>query len=76
MLRTALIIGTAMALAGVAIAQPPAPPDLAGLWAARSIRMPVRGTLLIIDRGGALTADIAGFVVPIQRSGESPCAST
>jgi CubicO group peptidase (beta-lactamase class C family) len=46
-------------------------PNLEGLWAARSIRAPVRGTLLIIERGGTTSADLAGFTVPVQKSGKS-----
>jgi CubicO group peptidase (beta-lactamase class C family) len=64
-----------VALAGALLLGTPAyaqsAPNLEGLWAARSIRMPVRGTLLVIEGGGTMSADLAGFIVPVQKSGQS-----
>lgn len=53
-------------------AQGPATPDLVGLWeAARTFGPAVQGTLLLVERDGRLSADIAGFAVPVGiRGGE------
>ena len=70
MTRTGWIaLAGALLLGGAAHSQ--VLPNLEGLWAARSIRTPVRGTLLVIERGGTTSADLAGFVVPVQKSGQS-----
>jgi CubicO group peptidase (beta-lactamase class C family) len=60
---------SAMALAGAASAQQAAGPPLEGLWVARSMNAPVRGTLLLSNRGGPFTADIAGFQLPVRAAG-------
>lgn len=67
-----LLLSTCVAitLAGGVAAQAAPLSSLEGLWAARSINAPVRGTLRIIDRGGALSADIAGFALPVRRVGK------
>ena len=70
MTRTGWIaLACALLLGGAAHSQ--VLPNLEGLWAARSIRTPVRGTLLVFERGGTTSADLAGFVVPVQKSGQS-----
>ena len=66
-------IGLAMAvimLVGAA-AQEASDPSLEGLWAGIDRNGPdVRGTLLIVDRGAALSAELAGFVVPVRAAGD------
>lgn len=70
MSRTILLaVAGAVLLAPVASAQ--VSPSLEGLWVARSINAPLRGPLLIIDQGGSLSADFAGFSLPVQGSGQS-----
>jgi CubicO group peptidase (beta-lactamase class C family) len=66
----------ALALAGIAIlhtsspAQAPASPTLEGLWVGKERYGPdVRGSLYLVRRGGELRAEIAGFSVPVRRSG-------
>ncbi len=44
--------------------------NLEGLWAARNLRAPVSGSLLVIERGETTIADLAGFIVPVLRSGQ------
>jgi CubicO group peptidase (beta-lactamase class C family) len=59
---TSFIIAAAMAQ--------PAGPDLEGLWVANERYGPdIRGTLMILRRGGGLVADIAGFSVPVAQKG-------
>jgi CubicO group peptidase (beta-lactamase class C family) len=63
------------ALAGALMVAPGASAQVAvnfeGLWSARQQFGPaIGGTLLILDRGGGLHADISGFSVPVQRQGQ------
>jgi CubicO group peptidase (beta-lactamase class C family) len=63
------------ALAGALMVAPEASAQVAvnfeGLWSARQQFGPaIGGTLLILDRGGGLHADISGFSVPVQRQGQ------
>lgn len=45
---------------------------LEGLWAAHARYGPdVRGTLLILERGSGLVADVAGYSVPVLQQGRS-----
>ncbi|MBA2301882.1 MAG: serine hydrolase [Acidobacteria bacterium] len=67
-----------VALAGAAVlataapAQTPAPRTLEGLWVAKKRFGPdLRGTLMILQRGDGLVADIAGFAVPVRQQGKS-----
>lgn len=76
MVRLLCLASIALVPAAVAIAQtssgaPPAQPiTLEGLWQAKERYGPdVRGTLLLLSRGGGLVADIAGFSVPVQQQG-------
>ena len=54
-------------LAAAVQAQPATqPPALEGLWVAEVRNGPdVRGTLMLVPRGDALVASIAGFTVPV-----------
>ncbi len=71
-MRFARILSCALLMvSGAAPAQHANPPNLEGLWAARSMNAPVHGPLVVIDRGGALSADIAGFRVPVRVAGRS-----
>ena len=65
-MRPILLCIAALALGASASAQGPAAPKLEGLWVARSVNAPVRGTLFIIERNGSLSADLAGFAVPVN----------
>ena len=60
-----------LTLAAGASAQQAAAPSLEGLWVARSINAPVRGPLLVFERGGAVVADMAGFRVPVTAGGKA-----
>ena len=72
MKRLALVALSAAIVAAAAAAQTSGPDRLEGLWAARQHYGPdVRGTLLILPQNGALTADIAGFSVPVQQQGQT-----
>lgn len=66
-----LSIAAAGVLAVRASAQQAPNPSIEGLWVARDVNAPVHGTLLIIERGGALGADLAGFSVPVTASGNA-----
>jgi CubicO group peptidase (beta-lactamase class C family) len=57
-------------IVAAASAQPAGTPGLEGLWVARERYGPdVRGRLMILQRGDALVADIAGFSVPVKLQG-------
>jgi len=72
MARRSLALAAALMLASAgAWAQTALQPSLEGLWAARNMNAPVHGTLLIVERGGRLSADIAGFQVPVVVSGNA-----
>ena len=60
-----------MMLSGAAVSQTSTAPSIEGLWVASSRNAPVRGTLLIIERGGAWSADIAGFQLPVRANGKA-----
>ena len=70
-----LSIAAAGVLAVRASAQQAPNPSIEGLWVARDVNAPVHGTLLIIERGGALGADLAGFSVPVTASGNAAPAA-
>ncbi len=60
----------ALSAAAAAEAQPAATPDLQGLWAAsRHFGPDIRGTLLILQTGAGLRADIAGLSAPVRVDG-------
>ena len=64
----------ALTITPLAIAVEPTQSDdsLVGLWKAqRWLGAPIRGKLLIIERGGALSADIAGFQLPVRAAGKA-----
>ncbi len=62
--------GVALCIALAIPAAAATPGDLVGLWeASRSWGPEVKGTLVLIERDGKLGADIAGFAVPVTRSG-------
>jgi CubicO group peptidase (beta-lactamase class C family) len=70
-MRFALWICCAFVLAASASsAEPAAPVNLEGLWAAHGRFGPdVRGKLMILERGNRLVADLAGFTVPVNQRG-------
>ncbi|HEU4499808.1 MAG TPA: serine hydrolase domain-containing protein [Sphingomicrobium sp.] len=73
-LRRPFVGLAAAGMAVAAIAQTPTapPPSLEGLWVGKLRYGPdVRGRLLILPRGNALVADIAGFTVPVRSEGSS-----
>lgn len=70
MIRSALFGCGATILAAGAAAATAGAPNLDGLWVAQRQYGPViGGPLLLVPRGSALTADIAGFSVPVRRQG-------
>ncbi|HEX6661371.1 MAG TPA: serine hydrolase domain-containing protein [Sphingomicrobium sp.] len=73
MFRAWMFVSIALVPTATAIAQTTAKsPSLEGLWYAEARYGPdVRGTLMILPRGGALVADIAGFTVPVKKQGKS-----
>jgi CubicO group peptidase (beta-lactamase class C family) len=75
MLRLSHLLTISLLPAAAAVAQTdqnPAPPNLEGLWVAHARYGPdVRGTLMILARGKALVADIAGFTVPVKQQGKA-----
>lgn len=63
-----IALASTVASANAAVAQAPA--SLQGLWAAKERYGPdIRGTLMIVQRGDGLVADIAGFTAPVQQQG-------
>lgn len=73
-LRRPFVGLAAAGMAVAAIAQTPTapPPSLEGLWVGKLRYGPdVRGRLLILPRGNALVADIAGFTLPVRSEGSS-----
>lgn len=63
-----IALASTVASANAAVAQAPA--SLEGLWAAKERYGPdIRGTLMIVQRGDGLVADIAGFTAPVQQQG-------
>lgn len=65
-----LSIAAAAMLAASASAQQLASQSIEGLWVAHERYGPdIRGTLLILQRNGVLTADIAGYSVPVRVDG-------
>jgi CubicO group peptidase (beta-lactamase class C family) len=61
----------ALLIAASAPAQPASTPTLEGLWAAYARYGPdVRGTLMILERGDGLVADIAGYSAPVKQDGD------
>ena len=72
MRRSVLALSGIVSLAAGASAQVSAPQDLEGVWVAKNRYGPdVRGTLLIVQRGTGLVADIAGFTAPVNQHGNS-----
>ncbi len=70
MRRISWISCVVVLVAAVAWSQPAASPSLEGLWVAHGRYGPdVRGRLLILPRGDALVADLAGFSVPVTQQG-------
>ena len=70
-MKRGILAALTMLSAAAALAQPASNADLVGLWSARQEYGPqVAGTLLILPRGGALTADIAGFSMPVRQDVE------
>ena len=69
-MKASILAASMLAVAAAGSAQQPAP-SIEGLWAARSVNAPPRGPLLILDRNGVLSADFAGFNVPVNASGKS-----
>ena len=70
-MRLARWLSCASFLIVPAAAQSAGTADLEGLWVARALYGPdVRGTLLILQRGDGLVADIAGFSVPVKQQGK------
>lgn len=66
------VISACIAINSAAVAQTPpaAPADFQGLWAAsRQFGPAVRGTLLILQAGSGLRADIAGFSTAVRVEG-------
>ena len=59
-------------LAAAAPAQSPAPASLEGLWVGKNVYGPeVSGPLMLVPRGNALVAEIAGYSVPVRQQGKS-----
>ena len=72
MRRILLSCMAAMVLAAGASAQQATNPSIDGLWVAHERYGPdVRGALRILPRDGALTAEIAGYSVPVNVRGRS-----
>jgi CubicO group peptidase (beta-lactamase class C family) len=58
------------ALAAAAAAKSAGPVNLEGLWVAHERFGPdIRGTLMVLHRNGVLTADVAGFSIPVRVEG-------
>jgi CubicO group peptidase (beta-lactamase class C family) len=71
-LMVALLLSSGTAEAQSSTSQPTSSPDLTGLWVAEVRNGPdIRGTLILIPRGGGLTADIAGFTVAVKQQGKA-----
>ena len=59
-------------LAAGAAAQTAPAPSIEGLWVGQQHFGPdIRGTVLIVPRNGVLTADIAGYAIPVREQGNS-----
>ena len=69
--RARLLTCALAMLSGAAASQTATVSNLEGLWVASSRNAPVRGTLLIVERNGALRADIAGFQLPVRIDGKA-----